>query len=152
MTIILTQYTMPETGTFEIHQAVNIQVSAKEAQRQVDSWLLNEVSSMMGAEPPTLVIGARTVWRVPCYYSAPGAGRVGTVGELDVDVQTGEMDNPTEAKVAILLCAKRLAKKLPPFQPKIAPPEYVAKNGPPVPRLQIKADGELTFIPPVETP
>jgi len=53
--------------------------------------------------------------------------------------------------VAILQSAKRLAKKLPPFQPKVAPPEYEAKNGPSVPRLQIAADGELTLMPAVET-
>jgi len=81
MTIILEQSTIPEIGTFEIHKTVNIQVSAKQAQRKVDTWLLNEVSYMMGAEEPTLVIGERTVWRVPAYFSAPGAGRVGTVGK-----------------------------------------------------------------------
>src|SRR5215212_7958646 len=106
MTLILDQYTIPETGTFEIHQTVNIQVSAK---RQVDSWLLHEVSSMMGAEPPTLVISERTMWRVPCRFTTPGVGRVGQVGEVDVEAQTGELYHVRETKTAILDCVKTLA-------------------------------------------
>lgn len=128
MTIILDQYTMPETGTFEIHQTVNIQISAKQAQRQVDSWLLNEVSSMMGAEPPILVIGERTVWRVPCRLTAPSVGRVGKVGEVDVDAQTGELSNIHETKTAILGCARTLAEKLSPFKAHETPDQYVAKH------------------------
>ena len=55
MTIILDQYTIPEKGSFEIRQTVDIAFTAKQAQRKVDTWLLNEVSTMMGTEAPTLV-------------------------------------------------------------------------------------------------
>jgi hypothetical protein len=147
MTIILDQYAMPETGTFEIHRVVNIQISAKQAQRKVDTWLLNEVSTMMGAEAPTLVIGARTVWRVPCRFTAPSVGRVGTVGEVDVDAQTGEMYNVRDAKAAIIRCARVLAKKLPPFRVREVPPEYLATNVPPAPLLIINEDGYVVPSP-----
>jgi hypothetical protein len=143
MTIILDQYAIPEKGVFEIRQTVNIQVSAQEAQRKVDTWLLLEVSMMMGAETPTLVIGERTVWRVPARFSAPHVGRVGTVGLVDVDVQTGELYNPAACKAAILKCSKKLAAKLPPFQVREVPSEYLAKNVPPAPKLQVTEDGAL---------
>ena len=128
MTIILEQSTIPETGTFEIHKTVNIQVSAKQAQRKVDTWLLNEVSYMMGAEEPTLVIGERTVWRVPCRFTAPHVGRVGKVGDVDIDAETGEIYNIRKAKAAILCCARGLAKNLPPFRVREVPEEYLAQN------------------------
>jgi hypothetical protein len=128
MTIILDQYTIPEQGSFEIRQTVDIAFTAKQAQRKVDTWLLNEVSMMMGAEAPTLVVGARTVWRVPCRFTAPHVGRVGTVGEVDVDAKTGEMYDSFAKKELIIDCAKKLAKKLPPFQVREVPDEYLGKN------------------------
>ncbi len=128
MTIILDQYAIPEQGSFEIRQTVDITFTAKQAQRKVDTWLLNEVSTMMGAEAPTLVIGAHTVWRVPCRFTAPHVGRVGKVGEVDVDTRTGEMYDTLAKKESIIDCAKKLAKKLPPFRVRELPDEYLAKN------------------------
>src|SRR5207244_1869425 len=139
----------PEQGTFEIHQTVHITVTARQAQRKVDTWLLTEVSYMMGAEAPTLVIGERTVWRVPCRFTAPGVGRVGTVGEVDVDAQTGEMYNVRNAKAGIIRCARGLAKKLPPFRVRNVPPEYLATNVPPGPLLMINEDGYVVPSPPI---
>lgn len=141
MTIILDQYVIPETGSFEIHQTVNLTVTAKQAQRKVDTWLLNEVSMMMGAETPTLVIGQRTYWRVPARFTAPHVGRVGTVGEVAVDAQTGDIECPQETKAAILRTAKVLAKKLPPFRVRPTPPEYLAKDL--APTLIIREDGQV---------
>lgn len=150
MTIILEQSTIPETGTFEIHKTVNIPIFAKQAQRKVDTWLLNEVSYMMGAEEPTLVIGERTVWRVLAYFSAPGAGHVGVVGTVDVDVQTGELYSTDKAKTCIWQRAKILAEKLPLFTPKTLAPEYAAKNVPAVPHIHLQEDGELVIVAPAE--
>jgi hypothetical protein len=128
MTIILDQYIVPEQGTFEIRQTVIITITAEQARRQVGRWLLNEVSMMMGAEAPTLVVGERTVWRVPVRFTAPHVGRVGTVGALDVDTQTGELYDTTAVKQSILHCAKLLAEKLPPFLVREISSEYLAKD------------------------
>ncbi len=152
MTIILEQYPIPETGSFEIHQTIDLQVSAKQAQRKVDTWLMNEVSYMMGAEAPTLVIGERTVWRVPAYFSSPGSGRVGTVGQVDVDAQTGELYNVRNAKAGIIRCARGLAKKLPPFRVREVPPEYLATNVPRAPLLMINEDGYVVPAPSADNP
>jgi len=151
MTIILDQYTIPEKGSFEIRQTVDITFTAKQAQRKVDTWLLNEVSMMMGAEAPTLVVGARTVWRVPCRFSAPHVGRVGTVGEVDVDTKTGEMYNVSEAKTAIIGRAQALAEKLPPFKVREVPPQYLATDVPAAPLLMIDDNGYVVPKPTTET-
>jgi hypothetical protein len=72
---------------------------------------------MMGAEPPTLVIGKHIVWRVPVHFSAPHVGRVGVLGTVDVDVTSGKIYNLAGCKKAIERCASELASKLPPYQP-----------------------------------
>lgn len=55
-------------------------------------------------------------------------GRVGTVGEVDVDAKTGELYDSLAKKESIIDCAKKLAKKLPPFKIREVPDEYMAKN------------------------
>jgi hypothetical protein len=47
MQVILEPYDVPERGTFQIQEIVTICVSADEARRQVDHWLLHEVNSQM---------------------------------------------------------------------------------------------------------
>jgi hypothetical protein len=131
MTIILEHYPIPDSGSFEIRKTVQITISATQARRKVDEWLLLEVSMMMGADPPTLVVGERIVWRVPARFTAPHVGRLGTVGEVDVDAQTGDLHDLAAAKEASLSCAKKLAKTLPPFRVKETPPEYLATHLPP---------------------
>ena len=149
MTIILDHYAIPETGSFEIRQTVNLAISSKQAQRKVDTWLLLEVSMMMGAETPTLLLGERSIWRVPVRFTAPHVGRVGTAGEVEIDAQSGEIYNPITAKTTLLRTAKTLAKKLPPFRVRPTPPEYLAKNFPIAPQLTIREDGEVVVSTPI---
>jgi hypothetical protein len=129
MQIILEPYTIPERGTFQIHETVTIQVSADEAKRQVDWWLLHEVNAQMGAEQPTLVVGERSVWRVPVYWSTPHAGRMGMVGNVEVDVLSGEMDSLAQRKTELIQRAQELATGLPAYQPREVPVAYLAKQG-----------------------
>ncbi len=84
---------------------------------------------MIGADAPTLVIGEHVVWRVSAYFSTPDVGRVGIVGTIDVDVNTGQMNNTPACKAEIERCAEALADQLPPYQPKDkVPAQYIAKN------------------------
>lgn len=117
MTIILDHYPLLEKGTFEIRQMVTVQVSAEEARRKVARWLCREVSHMLGADAPTLIISQRTVWRVPAHFSAPQAGVVGQVGEVEVDTITGEMGDLAACQAMITQRAQALAATLPPFKP-----------------------------------
>jgi hypothetical protein len=117
MTVILDQYPLLETGTFEIRQMVTVHISAEEARRKVARWLRMEISHMLGADTPTLVVGQRTIWRVPAHFSAPRVGIVGAVGEVEVDAITGEICERATCQAQIEQRADALAATLPPFQP-----------------------------------
>ncbi len=149
MVIILDTLMVPEKGwvNLNVKRSFEIKLTAEEARLQVNRWLLNEVSYMFGAEAPTLVIGEQIVWRVPARYSAPHAGRVGLIGSVDVNVNTGLMDTTPELKAKILQNAEELAAKLPPYQAKETPQEYLSKNVPLAPVLIPNEDGFLVEAP-----
>ena len=128
MQIILEPNAIPERGTFQIQETITIQVTANEAKRQVNRWLLHEVNSQMGAEQPILVVGERTVWRVPVYWSAPHVGHVGIVGNIEVDVLSGDMDRSEQRKAELIQRAQELAAGLPPYQLREAPAAYLASQ------------------------
>lgn len=131
MIIILDKHPVPEKGTFEIRQSVNILVSAQEARDSVNRWLLKDVSYMMGAEDPTLVVSDRIVWRVPVVLTAPHVGHVGMAGTVDVDVQTGEFDTSPLRKEQILQGGRELAADMPSYSPRSSrdvPAEYLAEK------------------------
>lgn len=102
MTIILDNYTLPKTGHVELNLSFDIVISAEAAKRQVNKWLMEEVSTQLGADTPTLIVGRRTVWRVPAHISFPHAGRFDNVGFVEVDAATGELLELDNAKKAII--------------------------------------------------
>jgi hypothetical protein len=135
MTIIL-DYNLPEKGPVTVNLAFEIKVTAEEARRKVNRWLILDVSTQMGARTPTLVVtGQRAAWRVPVWLSFPSTGPAGMVGEVDVDIETGEMLDLSDHKVEIEKRATEIASRLPPFKTKEVPPEYLAKNVPPAPEI-----------------
>ena len=117
MPVVLERYELPERGSFVIEQSVDIQVTAQEARRKVNQWLLMEVSHMMGTEEPALVIGTQNVWRVPVIFTASTKGKIGVVGQIDVDLCSGKMNNTPACKAKIEQYAAELAENLAPFQP-----------------------------------
>lgn len=139
MTIMLENLVIPERGLLELDfkQSVEIKVTAEEARRKVNRWLLEYVSYMMHADSPTLVVDRkRAVWRVPAVFTASPVGVVGTVGLVDVDVQSGVMDSTEERKTQIIRCAQEKATKLPPYVPgglKV-PEQFIAND---VPRAKL---------------
>ena len=73
-----------------------IRISAKlnkvAARRKVNVFVLNEIGTGLGGDTPTLVIyNGRACWRVPVILALPPKGRLGQVGHIDVDAQTGEL-------------------------------------------------------------
>ena len=137
MEFIIENYALPESGQVEIKidRAFEIKVTAAQAQRKVDRWLLEFVSVIMGADPPTLVVGERAVWRVPAHISFPNVGHAGVVGTVEVDVETGDMlDNTEEKAEQFHKCGADIESGLPPYQPHALPPEYLehlAQQNPP---------------------
>lgn len=145
MTIILEPFTLPKKGkvNLKVDRSFDIKVTAEEARRKVQRWLVDEVSLLLGADEPTLVVGDRVVWRVPAWLGLPHTGRIGVVGTVEVDVTTGEMTNSPACKADLERRSEELAAHQPPFQPKKAPKTYLAQGVPPVPVLHIQEDGTL---------
>lgn len=137
MNVLVEDVMVPETGVLTLQlPPVEIDVSAEQARRTVNIWLLNEVSYMMRAEAPTLVVNGQTRWRVPAVFTAPHVGAVGQVGAIDVDAISGAVLDPELRKAEIILTATKLAKTLPPYPgPREAPVEYLAKDVPRSPLL-----------------
>ena len=125
MTLILDNITLPERGRVEINLSFEIKVTAEEAQRKVTRWLRDEVSMLIYGERPTLAMGSRPVWRVPVVIAFPSTGPAGNVGEIEVDAETGEMNNSLERKTKIETRADEIAKTLPPFKLNELPEKYV---------------------------
>ncbi len=140
MTIVLDAYTVPEKGEFEVYvkRTVNLQVTAEEARRKVQQWLLDQVSYMMGAESPHLVLQEiMTIWHVPVIFTASQLGRVGIVGQVGVDVQTGEIVCQSTCRDQLLQEAQTLAATLPAYQPRTTMPEgYDPEKLPPLAHVE----------------
>jgi hypothetical protein len=49
---------------------------------------------------PVLVIGARPVWRVPAYFTLPQLGKVALLGSIDIDAESGELNQPSSEEIA----------------------------------------------------
>jgi len=82
----------------QVHVSVTLNITPFVARQKVGGLVLSEVGTGIGADEPTLVLSnKRVVWRVPVFLALPGLGRLGQVGEVDVDAQTGEVlaDQPT---------------------------------------------------------
>lgn len=137
-TIILDDVNLPDSGPakIEVQRAFVIGVSATQARRRVNGWLALHVSTSMLGDTPSLVIAERVVWRVPILFTATHVGPVGTIGAVDVDVESGEV-LPETADIEEMYCrVKELAKTLPPFRLREAPEEYLAKNLDSIPVVQ----------------
>ena len=152
MSILLDTHEIPEKGKVQlkIDRSFEIKITAETARRTVNRWLLDEVSSLLGVDPPTLVVGEQVVWRVPVWMSFPHTGRAGIVGVVDVNVETGRMNNSPDCKTAIERQAQALAAKQPPYHLHEAPADYLAQNIPPSPPVYTLDDGTLTITAPSE--
>jgi len=88
------------TVTFQISAKANITPFG--AKQEVDDFLLDAVGNLLCAGEPELFVAEEGMyWRVPVHYVLPSKGKVGRVGALLVDVQTGEMVRTLEELDAI---------------------------------------------------
>lgn len=75
-----------------IHVEAELNVSPLIARRKVTGYLIDQVSDHLGGEEPALVIDEeRFLWRVPVALYLTSRGKVGQVGEIDVDAQSGQL-------------------------------------------------------------
>jgi len=75
----------------DVHLSVEVNVTAAIARRKVNAFLATHVGNLLLAGDPVLTLSERIAWRVPVDLTAPPAGRLGRVGEVDVDVESGEL-------------------------------------------------------------
>lgn len=103
--------TLPRSGRLQvdIRLSAEINVTAPIARRKVNAFLATHVGNLLLADEPSLTVGERIVWRVPVDLTCPPEGRLGRVGEIDVDVETGELLLDEVQIEAIKRHARRLA-------------------------------------------
>lgn len=113
MAVLLENITPPENGWLDIDIKIkaNIRISGAVARRQVSLFVTHHIADLLRGEAPHLVWGEQGAsWRVPVALSSPSKGRIGTVGTIDVDVETGRL-NISDALVETLEAeAQRLAE------------------------------------------
>ena len=70
-----------------------VRISAFVARQKVNVLVFEQVSNLFLADEPTLSQkeDGNWVWRVPVDFTLPSQGRVGRVGELEVDARYGQV-------------------------------------------------------------
>jgi hypothetical protein len=92
---------IPLVPTGQVQISVNLlaplHITAVSAQRKVNAFLATHIGNLLMADEAALTITDRIVWRIPVNLMNGVHGRVGRVGDIDVDIQTGELLlNPTQ--------------------------------------------------------
>lgn len=112
----------PQSGSLKVRLpalSVEITVPPEVAIRRANAYLGLEVGVLIAAEAPTLLVSERPVWRLTAALHMPHTGRIGEVGFIDVDAQTGETVSLSEEQIATLQDrAAALARR---FAPETAP-------------------------------
>lgn len=76
----------------DIRIQANLNVSAFVARQKVTGYVVDHISDHMAGDEPTLVVEAdRFLWRVPVQLAVLPHGRLGQVGTIDVDAQSGQL-------------------------------------------------------------
>jgi hypothetical protein len=94
MSITIETVKLPERGrvNFNLNFVADIRLTADEARRKVSVFTGNQIADLLSGETPNLIWQTNGVyWRVPVALSSRTWGRIGVVGAIDVDVQTGEL-------------------------------------------------------------
>jgi hypothetical protein len=75
-----------------IHVSAKVNITPFVARQKVNGLVIDHLGPGLISESPALVASnKRLVWRVPVVLTLPHRGRLGQVGTIDVDVQTGEL-------------------------------------------------------------
>ena len=83
----------PQAGqlAIDIRLSATVNVTAFSARQKVTGFVADEISTNMHGGEPQLIVGERICWRVPVILSMPPTGDRGEVGEIDVDIETGQL-------------------------------------------------------------
>ena len=102
-----------ERWLHQVHLNVVTPISALVARQKVNVLMLERVSNLLLADEPVLteLSEGQSVWRVPVDLTFPQRGRVGRVGELDVEARYGEVRYSDDMLTEIGAAATDLAKQ-----------------------------------------
>ncbi len=111
--IIVQDQFVPKTGALDLQIQVKatMNLSAEDARRKVNRFAHREISYLLRGDTPSLAVGDGVTWRVPLLLTFPSHGSVGSVGFIDVDVASGEMQITTELITEIQNRARHLAAR-----------------------------------------
>lgn len=100
MTVTVPKLPLPERSkiTLKVEVTADFNVTAFVAQQKVNRYLILHVGDMLHAGEPELVLSESLRWRVPILFSTREKGQLGKVGELLVNVDSGEIiiENPEQ--------------------------------------------------------
>lgn len=115
MPVNLKGATVPQGATVAIRIEMTAQANITPfvAQQLVTRLVVTEISSQLRGGPPDLQVGERLAWAVPVLLTSPARGEVGRVGEILVDVTTGEVLADADTMRRIADDAGRLAQRSP---------------------------------------
>jgi predicted alpha/beta-fold hydrolase len=94
MTILIETERLPERGplNLKLNVTATINTTAEEARRKVSVFAGSQIADLISGEKPDLVWQKNgAYWRVPVVLSSRSLGRIGQVGFIDVNVETGEL-------------------------------------------------------------
>ena len=90
------QNVVPQLPSAQVNVSINISatlnLTAYTAKRKANVFVLNRLGTgLFGDEPKLIVTDKLICWRVPIFASTASQGRLGQVGQIDIDAQTGEL-------------------------------------------------------------
>lgn len=94
MAITIESVVLPERGplSLKLDVVATINITAEEARQKVGIFAGNQIADLLSGEYPGLVWQhEKAYWRVPVVLHSRSLGRIGVVGAVDVDVETGEL-------------------------------------------------------------
>lgn len=77
----------------EINISTTLGITAEDARRKVTRFLMDQVSFLISPQVPLLIIAGKEAifWRFPLVLSMAHRGKLGQVGEVDVDALSGKL-------------------------------------------------------------
>lgn len=102
---------MQDNAQIIVDSSPHVQVTAAYARRKVNRLMLDRVSYLLLADEPTLIHADRWYWRVPVDLTFPSCGRVGRVGEIDLDATSGEIKFSDELLASMAQRAEQITQQ-----------------------------------------
>lgn len=104
--------TLPAGSSLDINIRITqpLNITSFSARQRVTQYVIQELSTQLGADLPELTVAERVYWSVPIVFTLPGKGVLGRVGMLHIDAETGELKTDPQIEQEIMRHAKQLAQ------------------------------------------